>query len=255
MFAASGPATSSPGFITKREPPTAPMRLFCLPPAGSGAHMFQRWSEELGPAIDTLPVALPGRFPREADTPYRRIESLVEDLTIALAPLCDRPYAVFGHGLGALLAFEWAREARRRRVGPPARLLLSGHPPPTALEDPTRHRPLPDHNFVEALSAPDGMPHQAIADPDYMRAFLELLARDLELCRSYRYTPEPPLDAPITCFAGEGDPAAPPGEMTGWRRETIGDFALHALPGGSSFLSVSETSLLTLLHAELRAAA
>jgi medium-chain acyl-[acyl-carrier-protein] hydrolase len=104
----------NPWLLRIRERPRARVRLFCFPYAGAGASMFHRWPDALRSDVEVLPVQLPGRETRYREPLHRRIEPLAAALATALGPALDRPFAFFGYSLGGLLAFETARELRRR---------------------------------------------------------------------------------------------------------------------------------------------
>ncbi|MEO8033728.1 MAG: alpha/beta fold hydrolase, partial [Acidobacteriota bacterium] len=89
------------------------MRVFCLPYAGGGASAYRTWAAGLPSDIQLCAVQLPGRENRLGEPLYRSATDLVPALVSALRPFLDRPYAIFGHSMGGLLAFEAARQIRR----------------------------------------------------------------------------------------------------------------------------------------------
>ena len=103
-----------PWFPFARTNPAARVRLVCLPFAGGGASAFRTWPQELPLDIDVWAAQLPGRETRFADPAYTRMDRLVSDLAAAVCPNLDRPYALFGHSIGSLVALELVRELRRQ---------------------------------------------------------------------------------------------------------------------------------------------
>src|ERR1700733_12636953 len=95
--------------ICPRPNRTAALRLFCLPHAGGGAGLFRGWPASLSPAVEVRGVQPPGRESRISEKPFTRLEPLVAALTDVLAASIDRPYILYGHSMGALLAFELTR--------------------------------------------------------------------------------------------------------------------------------------------------
>ncbi len=110
--------------------PQAKLRLFCFPYAGAGSSMFNSWSTLLMPEIELFLVHLPGRDRRIQEPLYLQLSPLVETLTEALSPWLEKPFAFFGHSMGALLAFEVACQARRQFSVQPSQLFVSGRQPP-----------------------------------------------------------------------------------------------------------------------------
>src|SRR5947208_15726994 len=106
--------TADPWLTRPRPNPSARLRLFCLPFAGGGASAYHTWPEGLPGDVEVCAVQPPGREGRFREPAFARLRPLVTALTDALRPHLDRPFAVFGHSLGALVAFEWVRELRRR---------------------------------------------------------------------------------------------------------------------------------------------
>jgi surfactin synthase thioesterase subunit len=92
----------------------AEMRLFCLPYAGGGAAAYRTWQSAFPAHIQIAPLLLPGRENRLAEPLFRNTTDLVAALVEGIQPFVDRPYAFFGHSMGALLAFEATRLMRRR---------------------------------------------------------------------------------------------------------------------------------------------
>jgi surfactin synthase thioesterase subunit len=165
--------------------PNARLRLFCLPHAGGGAVEYRSWSDDLSEDVEVHPVHLPGRESRLQEPAFDRIEPLVEALVEALGAGPRRPYALFGHSMGALVAFELARELRRRSGPAPKHLFLSGRSAPRYPSPARAVHSLPEADFIEYLRTLNGTPDVILGDAQ-MRALFPLCARILRLAQ-YRY--------------------------------------------------------------------
>ncbi|MCB9673488.1 MAG: thioesterase [Alphaproteobacteria bacterium] len=207
-------------------------RLFCLPNAGGGTADFRRW---VVAGAEVLPACLPGRETRLHERPYRSMPPLVEDLADDLPT--DRPYALYGHSMGAWLAFELVRELRRRGARLPVRLIVAARHAPQV---PTRTPPLgrlPQQAFLDGMQERYGaIPDVLLADPELLKAFLPALRADVVLLDDYRYTEEPALDVPIDVFHASDDPTVTRAEAEAWAVQTTAGFALHEVRGGHFFL-------------------
>src|SRR5450631_3469513 len=107
------------------------LRLFCFPYAGGGASLFHAWSEHLPPEIEVCPIQLPGREARLSEQAFSQVDTLLAALVPILLPYLDKPYAFFGHSMGALISFELARMLQRDALArPPLRLIVSGRRAP-----------------------------------------------------------------------------------------------------------------------------
>ena len=227
-------------------PPT-PLRLFGFPHAGAGPVTFHGWAQLLSPELEFIAVRTPGRELRARERPYTRLGPLVEALAEALSQsgLCDRPFAFFGHSVGALTAFELARELRRRRAPLPSALFLSAlGSPDTPVRRPALHA-LPEPLFLRQLADRyEPLPGALLDDADMLRRVLPLLRADLALAETYLFRPEPPLPCPIRVYAGLADPVLAGASVDGWRQQTCASFSARWFPGAHFFLREQRESLL-----------
>jgi len=232
--------------------PAAAVRLFCLPYAGGGASAFQDWPAGLPGVVEVAAVHLPGREGRFAEPPIDRMGVLVEVLADALPPHLDRPFAFFGHSMGARVGFELARELRRRGARGPVRLFVSGCRAPQLPPDPPTFD-LPDDQLVARLRELGGTPPEVFAQPELVELLLPTVRADLTAVETVRFSPGPPLDCPIRAFGGSHDPEATPEETAAWEAQTRAGFTLQVLPGDHFFLHDQRDALLTTVAADLEA--
>ena len=239
------------GFVAK---PNARLRLFCFPYAGGGAGEFRYWSETLGPEVEVCPVQLPGRENRLSEKAFDDLPPLLDAVIDAFAAHWRTPFAVFGHSMGALVAFELARELRRRQRPLPVHLFLAGRSSPR-YSDPARAlHSLPEPDFIERLRELNGTPEDILRDAEMREIFFPTLRADFALCEGYRYREEPPLECPITVFGGSRDEERTPELLQEWRKEASGPFALHMCPGDHFFIRTSRPFVLATVARELATA-
>jgi surfactin synthase thioesterase subunit len=224
------------------------MRLFCLPPAGGGASGYRSWAGAMPGFVDVCPLHPPGREDRFQEQPFRRMESLVPDLAEAILPLCRPRFALFGHSLGALVAFELARHLRRDPLGPqPAHLFVAAAAPPRLVASRRPARELHEHELVAMLARLNGTSPAVLAEPELLALVLPPLRADVELYSAYRYVEEPPLECPISAFEGSEDDL----EMSGWSDETTAGFRHRTVQGGHFFVQRAPRELLEALADDL----
>ena len=214
--------------------------------------MFWTWSKDLPPSIEVDAIQLPGRENRFKEPPFRQIPPLVESLAAALAPRLTRPYALYGHSVGALIAFELARKLRREHGFGPSHLFVSAHRAPRhANQDPPIHQ-APDHEFIRELQRRyDGIPEAIRQNQELMELLLPVLRADFGLTETYEYAAGEPLDCPITAFSGLKDTKVNADDLAFWRHETTQAFTLHMFPGDHFFLHSDHAVLLRLIAREL----
>jgi medium-chain acyl-[acyl-carrier-protein] hydrolase len=242
------PSTYETEWLSCPQPdPSARLRLFLLPYAGGASAMFRRWLPDLPPGVEAWLVHLPGREKRFRQPPIDGMGPLVAALTGALAPLVDMPFAFFGHSMGAMIAYEVARELRRRGQPSLSHLFVSGRGAPEQASGVGRLYALPNEELMDQLRRLDGTPRAVLENQDLIGLFLPLLRADFAVVDTYAWTPEPPLACPITAFGGTDDPAWTADKVELWRHHTSGPFKLHILSGNHFFLHTAQAQLLQLI--------
>ena len=238
-------------WIPFRKPdPQTRLRLICLPYAGAGALIFRKWSDALPPDIEVCPIQLPGRGTRLTEPPFTMLSCLVEALARVLDPLLDKPFAFFGHSLGALIAFELARQIRRHHGVHPVRLFASaGRAPQIPHRTPPIHN-LANKEFLAELRRLNGTPRELLDHEELMEVMLPILRADFALYETYLYSNEPPLNCPISAFGGVQDRRVSASDLEAWRSQTSASFSLRMFPGDHFFLK--EPLLLRALSQELQ---
>lgn len=209
--------------------------------------MFRTWSELLPPEVEVCPVQLPGREGRLQEQPFNRMSALVENAARALLPYLDRPYAFFGHSMGALLSFELARHLRRMCVRSPSHLFVSGCRAPQLPRQSASIHDLPEDAFLEELRRLNGTPEEVLQNDELLRLLLPTLRADFAICEHYVYAQEEPLSFPLTAFGGLQDSDVPRGDLVAWHEHTRSTFNVRFFAGNHFFLRPARNSLLQAL--------
>ncbi|MGH2352606.1 MAG: thioesterase II family protein [Chloroflexota bacterium] len=228
-----------------RATPDVRLRLFCFPYAGAGPSMFRWWPAGLPASVDVIGIQLPGREGRFREPCLTRMEDLIPPLAEAVHPFLDRPFALFGHSMGALAGFELARHLRRTGGPAPARLIVSamGAPHVPSVAPPISH--LPDAAFcAEVQRRYHGIPDEILREPELLDLLLPVLRSDIRLIERYRCAPDAPLGAPITALGGDQDPWSQPERLDPWRAHTVGGLTIRMYPGGHFFINTSPGPIL-----------
>jgi medium-chain acyl-[acyl-carrier-protein] hydrolase len=222
------------------ERPQASRRLLCFAHAGGAASAFATWHRDLPPEIELHAVQLPGRENRRAEACLTNISILMRELLEALRRMHDRPVAVFGHSLGAVIAFEYSRARRRAGLEPPAHLIVSARRAPEGPEE-RRIAHLPDAALLAEVNRRyNGIPKAIQDDPELLAYFLPILRCDLHLLESHQHAPEPPLTCGITAIGGTDDARASRAELDAWAAYSSGRFETRQFSGGHFFVDAQQ---------------
>lgn len=227
------------------------MRLFCIPYAGGGPSVFRTWSQHLPVDVEVCAVHLPGREIRVNEPAIGNLLYLVRELSDALEPYLDLPYALFGHSIGGLVSFELVRELRRRHGVEPFHLFISGCPSPQ-LRNTDPMYDLPEVEFLARLQQLNGTPPEVMSHPELMMLMVPTLRADFSLRDTYRYGVEPPLTCPISAFGGMQDEEVGYEQLEGWREHTTARFHVCLFQGNHFFLRTAQTAVLEAVTASLR---
>ncbi|AXM95356.1 thioesterase II family protein [Pseudomonas plecoglossicida] len=224
------------------------LTLFCLPHAGASAMGYARWRRSVPAWLDIRPLELPGRGSRLGEPLATDLVDLAAQLALELRGETRRAYALFGHSMGSLLAFELACALRALGLPPPQALLVSGGAAP-AQRDYLRFRtPMSDEQLLGELARLQGTPDEALQDPELMRLALPVLHADFLLCGRYRYQPSAPLQCPLHVLAGSQDTASE-AQLLAWRELAATEFSLKLFDAGHFFIQTQERAVLAHLAA------
>jgi medium-chain acyl-[acyl-carrier-protein] hydrolase len=230
------------------------LRLFCFPYAGAGASVFRRWGAGLPEGVEALAVQLPGREDRFFDQPIANLDQMLDALVPALLPYLDRPFAFFGHSMGAIISWELARRLQRKQGLQPVRVVVSGcRALPFHESRPLGELDLSDEELVNELRRLNGTPEELLQNPDFVTFILPAFRADLSLFASYAYRPGELLNCPISAFGGSEDPRVSADQLNGWAELTTGRTEVEIFPGGHLFLNGERENVLRSVARALQA--
>lgn len=228
-----------------RRPAAEPRaRLFCFPYAGGTAATFRSWVGQAGPDLDVCPVQYPGRERLIREPFPDSLRDLAELCATFMQPLLDRPFALFGHSMGGLVAFEVARLLARTQARRPVHLFIATCAPPDTTRAGARFADLPDDQFLERASRVFGIPSMFVEDPEMRDLLLPRLRADFGMFDRYRVEDETPLVLPLSIFAGARDHLVPPAAAHGWHRWTRQGCHEHVLDAGHFLVNDARDEIL-----------
>ncbi len=238
-------------FVCPRPIPKADLRLFLFPYAGGAPTAFNKWPAEFPDNIETSIVHYPGRGSRFNETPIKELAVLIEEINYAILSLLDKPFIFFGHSMGGMVAFELARKLRQQELSQPQLLFVSGCGAPQLPNPNLPIHSLSDSEFIKSLQELNGIPAEAVNNPELMQLLLPALRADFEAIETYKYiSSESRLACPIIAFGGTSDPHVHRERLEGWVEQTSASVKTKYFPGGHFFINTARQSVTDSIIAE-----
>lgn len=224
----------SQAVLCPRPVPEADLRIFLFHHAGGSHLLFREWPPLFPPNWEVCFVESPGHGRLSALPPQCDASSVASFLLRELLPWMDRRFALFGHSMGALLAYELTRRILDGGLPAPVWLGLSacgGPRPDGALDVPMRHR-LSADRLRGVIARIGATPAEVLEDDDFWLLLEPLLRADYQLIETWRDAPaDRPLPVPMSVFGGESDPATRPERLAAWRERSDRFLGLRTFPG------------------------
>ncbi|MEC3956659.1 alpha/beta fold hydrolase [Nocardia sp. CDC153] len=216
--------------------------LVCFPPGGGSVTAYRTLAQRFGSGTAVFGIQYPGRQDRLGDALVPELTELADRIAAdLLAWPKDVPLAIFGHSMGAMVAYETARrvEAGGRVV---SHLFVSGRPAPD-FEEPGRLHEGPDEGLIAQLELLSNDPESVRIlrdEPSLAELVLPALRNDYRAVETYRHRPGEPLRTPITALVSKSDPTTTAEQAERWRAYTAADFELATFDGGHFYLDLPE---------------
>lgn len=222
------------------------MRLVCLPHAGGSAALYRPWKVALSGLATVESPELPGRGTRFGAPFASSLVDLAGDVANTVAHRVG-PLVLYGHSMGAVLAFETARALARHGISV-AGLVLSGRAAPQLPFPSLGRHLLGDAALAAELQRIGGTTQAVLAQPELMAAMLPVLRADFRLVDTYAFAAGPKLPVPAVILGGAEDPATPLPALHAWAEVVSGPLAVELWPGGHFFVRDQEARLMELLR-------
>ncbi|MER7053895.1 MULTISPECIES: alpha/beta fold hydrolase [unclassified Streptomyces] len=226
------------------------LRLLCFPHAGGTAQLFHGWPALLPSDVEVLAVRYPGRQDRIAEARIEDMATLADTIETALRPWLDRPLALFGHSMGACVAYEVALRLEGRGIVP-EHLLVSAHEAPQWPKRSDLHE-VDDDTLIAHVRRLGDMHSEAYDLPELRELLLPTLRSDYRLIEGYQPSDPTPVKAPITAYVGQDDPSCAVGGVLAWSGLTApGSFELRPFTGDHFYLVAREAEVVADVTARL----
>ena len=211
-------------------------RLIAFPFAGATSRSYDAWRDRLPVDLEFFTVELPGRGARFSEPFCTSAQEAAAGIAEEWQTLGDRPYSVYGHSLGALIAFEFTRLMEQPHRQPPANLLVSGKRAPHLPIAAEGIHALPDDEFVARVMEYEVTSSEIAENPELLELLLPRLRADFAMSECYEFKAGSQITTDIGCFGGEGDPETTAPRLEEWSRQTSTDFSIRRFPGDHFFI-------------------
>ncbi|MFC0110427.1 thioesterase II family protein [Kibdelosporangium aridum] len=231
--------------------PGASARLVCLPHAGGSASYYLPVAKALAPKVDVLAIQYPGRQDRRDEPCLETCQEMADGVFEALRPLTDKPLTIFGHSMGASVAFELVRRLEDAGVRPTA-LFASGRRAPSRVRD-EQVSLRDDEGLIAEVKRLGGAGSHLLDDEDILAMVLPSIRADYRAAETYRWTPGPKLSTPVFAFIGDADPKVNQDEARAWAEHTTGEFQFRVFSGDHFYIDANAPAVIAAISEHIEA--
>ncbi|HEX8460188.1 MAG TPA: alpha/beta fold hydrolase [Segetibacter sp.] len=216
--------------------------LFCLPFAGGSKYSLYFLKKVLPGSISCHFLDYPGRGTRIKENFAENIFDLVNDLYLQIEPRLQTPYALYGHSMGAKVAYLLALKIRQEKKASPLHLFVSGTDAPSVPPKRAPRHLLDKDEFISSVKELGGFPEELLQSPELLSYFEPILRADFKLSETYQYNSVAPLAIPLTVMVGDEEDMEEQ-DILEWQKESLLPIQLHKLPGDHFFIFKNEKEI------------
>ena len=229
------------------------VRLYCLPHAGGSASTYLNWGKFLGQDIELVSIELAGRGKRNNIPLYQDMEHAIDDIFSLIATnLSEIPYAILGHSMGTIIAYELAREIHSHNLPPPVHMFFSGRYPPYLKGFSKKINILPDDEFLYAFAKLGGLSNEVLQNKELIDYILPIMRSDCRIVEEYNHAkPRFVVNCDITVLSGNNDPTATVQELEQWSHCTRAKCHFYSFDDGHFFIHKYRNEVITLIKETL----
>lgn len=214
--------------------------------------MFRQWPDFFPAGVEICSIHLPGRGERLSESSLTRIGPAADAVCASLAHCSEKPFAFFGHSLGALIAFEVSRKLAALGLPGPLHLFASACSGPAVPGRKSGQHLWPEDDLIEYLRGLNGTPEELFRNREFLDCVLPAIRADLEMIDTYEYRPAPALQCPITALGGVDDLEVSRTELEAWRSESTGEFSLKMFPGDHFYIHQATPTVAEVIQGAFR---
>ncbi|MBB6697123.1 thioesterase II family protein [Clostridium algidicarnis] len=225
------------------------MILFCLPYAGGEETIYYKWKKHLNPSIQLQPIKLKARGKRFNESFYESLEEAVEDIFQNIKDkIVDDEYAIYGHSMGGLLAYELYYKISSENLRIPKHIFFSGYKPPNIIRKEKHIHMLPDEEFIKEVIDLGGTPEELVENEELLQLFIPILRSDFRILENYIYREKKDkIQCDISVLNGKYDDITLE-EILAWKNYGDKVFKAYNFEGNHFFINTNVESITELIN-------
>lgn len=239
--------TSNPWFINFKKNPLKKIHLFCFHHSGGGASIFHSWIEHLSSSIEMIAIQLPGRESRFSEKLTNNLTEILENLSEGFNTFKETPFFLFGHSLGGLLAYEFAKKVYKKYSLSPKHLIVSATKAPHIPRKRALHS-LDDRDLKEQLKIFNGIDDKILHNEELLQLFFPIIRSDFSISENYINHTIIPIPCNITHLSGKNDKTINQHEILEWGKYTTADFKNLTFEGGHFFIKNNQKTIINYIN-------
>ncbi|MBX4266071.1 thioesterase II family protein [Clostridium estertheticum] len=228
------------------------MRLFCLPYAGGSEIIYYKWKNYLHPSIQLVPIQLKGRGKRFSESFYESLEEAVDDIFENIKDkIVDDDYAIYGHSMGSLLAYELYYKISEFNLRKPKHIFFSGYEAPSMIKKTESTYTFPDYDFMKKVMELGGIPEELINNQEVLQIFLPIIRSDFKIVETYNYKKrEEKILCDVSILNGKHDSIDLEGILA-WKNHVCRGFKVYTFNGNHFFINSNVENVTSIINATL----
>jgi len=228
------------------------MILFCLPYAGGSEAIYYSWKKYLDSSITLHPIELKGRGKRFDEKLYESLEEAVDDIFENIKDtIVDNDYAIYGHSMGSLLAYELYYKISSENLRKPKHIFFSGYRAPSTIRKRENIYTLPDYDFMEKVIDLGGTPEELMNNQELFQIFLPIIRSDFKILETYNYKEkENKIECDISILNGRQD-SIDVEEILGWKKHVCKGFKIFNFEGNHFFINNNVENITRIINSTL----
>ena len=238
-------------FINLSKNPKSEVQLICFPFAGSGASLFYPWVSSLSSKFEIWAFQAPGHEELMDQELISDLGQMKKYIHQKVLPILKPPFILFGHSLGAVLAYELSKELQTKNLIP-ATLIVSGRQPPHLKSKKASISHLKNEDFINEVFQFNGIPRELLNSNEFLEMAIPILRADFQLAENYQIQIEEKIKCPIKVIGTTLDQWIDLHEISQWSNATENSCEISIFEGDHFHLKQNPKVITNYLNEDLR---